>query len=294
MSLHHHTPMQAIDAAQQIDSATKVILSDTAVSNNHCSVPAIRVNHQTIAGEKISAEMQYHPAASQREAMLKAAEALIIGELLRQRAAELSLNICGDNTLASDDDFIEALLAAEVVRPVATDAECAQYYHANAGRFITSPLLELQHILLASAADDDEGRIAGKARAKMLISALQDGADFAVLASEESACPSREMGGSLGQISRGQTVPEFERQVFAAEPGLMLHPLESRYGFHIASIAHKIPGRQLPYEAVKDRIADYLNEKVRAKAIAQYIQTLIARADIEGYQFDPVDSSLMQ
>ena len=53
------------------------------IPTNHNSVHAICVN-----GDKISAEMQYHPAETQREAMLKAAESRIIGELLPQRAAE--------------------------------------------------------------------------------------------------------------------------------------------------------------------------------------------------------------
>jgi peptidyl-prolyl cis-trans isomerase C len=49
----------------------------------------INVNQATITEQHILTEMQYHPADSQRNAMMKAAESLIISELLRQRAAEL-------------------------------------------------------------------------------------------------------------------------------------------------------------------------------------------------------------
>jgi peptidyl-prolyl cis-trans isomerase C len=45
---------------------------------------------------------------------------------------------------------------------------------------------------------------------------------------------------------------------------------------------------------VKERIADYMNEKVRRKAIAQYIHTLISDAEIEGFDFSVSDSPLMQ
>ncbi len=288
MTIQHHSPAQGLH--EQINSALDIIHSDTHIADTHQSVTAIRVNQQQISAEKIAAEVQYHPAPTQREAIFKAAEALIIGELLGQRAAALNLVRPGD----SDDEMLDALLALEVVMPEATDSECAQYYQANMKRFMTSPLLELRHILLAAAPDDDEARIATKLRAQQLITAIESGADFAKLAQQESACPSREMGGNLGQVSRGQTVTEFERHIFAAGPGLLGHPIESRYGIHVVWIERNIPGVQLPYHDAKKRIADYLNERVRTKALAQYIHTLIAQADIEGYKFDVSSSPLMQ
>lgn len=270
------------------------ISSGAVIVSNHQTVPAIRVNQCIISGEKISAEMQYHPADTHRKALLNAAESLIINELLRQRATELQLVVSRNPLNASDNDFIDALLAADITLPKASESECEHYYQHNTSRFFSSPLLEVRHILLASAADDEEGRVAGKDQASALITALKKGADFAVLARSESACPSKDVGGSLGQISKGQTVPEFERQVFSAGPGLMPRPVESRYGFHIVLIDRKIAGVQLPYAVVKEKIADYLNEKVRTKAIAQYIHRLIARADIEGYDFGLSASPLMQ
>ena len=59
---------------------------------------------------------------------------------------------------------------------------------------------------------------------------------FAELARQHSACPSKEQGGALGQISKGQTVPEFERQLFRLPAGLCPQPLESRYGFHLVTV----------------------------------------------------------
>ena len=43
--------------------------------------------------------------------------------------------------------------------------------------------------------------------------------DLAELAQQLSACSSAAQGGNLGQISRGQTVPEFETFLFNLEPG---------------------------------------------------------------------------
>lgn len=254
----------------------------------------IQVNQATINEQHILAEMQYHPAASQREAMIKAAEALIISELLRQRAAALDIHVGDDNAAASDKDFIEALIAQEVPLPTADEQACLQYFTANAQRFMSSPLLELQHILIAAAPEDEAERITAKQDAEALLIKLQLGQDFSQLAQAHSACPSKQEGGDLGVISRGQTVPEFERQLLLLPVGLHHQPLESRYGFHIVKINRITPGQALKFDDVKEKIANYLQERVRHKAIAQYIQQLINNATIKGYDFSVPTSPLMQ
>ncbi|WP_049723444.1 peptidylprolyl isomerase [Gilvimarinus polysaccharolyticus] len=254
----------------------------------------ITVNDVVIDENTISQEVQYHRADSKREAMCKAAESLVIAELFRQRAKALGITVTDDSLESSDEGFIEALIEREVATPEATEEDCKTYFSANPERFLTSPLLEVKHILLAVNKDDDAGRAETKTRADALLEMLKGGADFTTLARRESACPSKETGGSLGQISRGQTVAEFERQVFVADLGLMPRPVETRYGFHLVYIERKIAGEAMPYESVKDKIVEYLTEKVQRKAVAQYIQVLIAEADIKGYDFDVSGSPLLQ
>lgn len=258
----------------------------------------IRVNGIQIPEQKLFAEVQYHPASSRDEALDKATRALIIAELLRQRVAELGLLDAVDDADAIEDvdaieDAIERLLAQEVVTPAASESECARYYEANQQRFVSSLLLELRHILVA-AEQNAADRVAAKDRAEALLARLQAGEDFSALAQTESVCPSKTLGGNLGQISRGQMVPEFERQVFGCDAGLLPRPIETRYGFHLVLIERKESGRQLPYAAVSATIAKYLNEKVRRKATAQYLHTLIANAGIEGYNFDIPSAELLQ
>lgn len=254
----------------------------------------IQVNQTTITEQAILAEMQYHPADSQRSAMMKAAEALIISELLRQRATVLGLPICADDTQTSDEDFIEALLAQEVNLPTAGENECRQYYLTNTQRFTSSPLIELQHILVAADPTNEHARITAKQDAEAIIIKLQLGQDFFQLAQSHSVCPSKTEGGDLGVISRGQTVPEFERQLLLLPVGLHHQPIESRYGFHVVKINRITPGQALVFDDVKIKIAHFLQERVRHKAIAQYIQNLINDSKINGYDFNVPVSPLMQ
>ncbi len=271
----------------------------------------IRVNQTEFDDSAIIKEMQYHPAETHTEAKNKACEALIIGELLKQRAAKLNLrqsetnfeDCCSggacagahEDTPANSESFLDQLLETEVEFPTATDEDCRQYFEANPKKFSTSPLVEASHILLDAAPDDAQARSEANELAIQLIARLQAQPDlFAELAGMHSRCPSAKVGGQLGQLGKGQTVPEFERQVFNCAEGLASAPVESRYGVHVVFIHHREEGRPLPYEMVKQRIADYLNEKVRRKAIAQYIYALIADAEIEGFDFDVSASPLMQ
>ncbi len=246
----------------------------------------IQVNGTEIGESEIGQEMQYHATESQRESMIKASESLIISELLKQEAAAENLDI------DSKDEYVDALINAKVDYPETTEEECKAYYQNNREKFVTPPLLDVRHILIACKKDDDTARSLGREQAEEIIGQLQGNPEsFADLAKHHSMCSSSEVGGSLGQISRGQTVPEFERQIFLCQEGLINAPIESRYGIHVVEITHREDGKQMPYEFVAEKISTYLNEKVRHKAVAQYITTLVDKANIEGFDFKQGDQN---
>lgn len=255
----------------------------------------IRVNDTQIPEDRVYSQMQYHPADSREEAMHQAATTLVIGEVLKDRARALKLNVADEGAEASEDDFIEQLIEREVDYPEASTDECRHYFEANPERFVTSPLLDVRHILIAADPEDQEQRLKALQLAERILSEIaHSDRAFSRLAEQYSACSSSEAGGALGQLGRGQTVPEFERPVFAAPEGLMQHPVETRYGFHVVQIDHRAEGKPLEFDMVHDQIREYLNEKVRRKAISQYLTTLLAEAEIEGIDIDVSKSPLMQ
>ena len=114
------------------------------------------------------------------------------------------------------------------------------------------------------------------------------------MATLHSGCPSREQGGDLGQLSLGQTVPEFERQLLRLPLGLAGQPVESRYGFHIVEVQQRVEGRQLPFSAVRESIREELDGRVWNKAVVQYLETLVGQARIEGIALRAATSPLLQ
>jgi peptidyl-prolyl cis-trans isomerase C len=257
--------------------------------------PIISVNGVPIAPEAMALELQYHPAESRESAVYLAARALVIRELLQQRIAELGLAMDigpGEN---EEEAATRLLLEREISVPQCDEATCLHYFESNRGRFHSAPLLAVRHILLECAPDDAEARQMAHVQAEILLLSLtQEPGSFAELALKYSACPSKAQGGSLGQISKGQTVPELERQLFTLAPGLAEKPLESRYGWHVISIDQRVEGQPLPYEAVAGAIRTQLQQGVWQKALVQYLQTLIGAADIRGLALQGADSPLVQ
>lgn len=276
-------------------AAVEVEVPAQLIASSEQEWPIISVNALPISPQAMAQELQYHPAADREEALFMAARALVIRELLQQRITELGLSLqvgAGEN---EEEAATRLLLEREVQVPECDEATCLHYYDSNRGRFHSAPLLAVRHILLECAPDDAEARSLALVQAEILQQRLaQFPEQFAELALKYSACPSKAQGGELGQISKGQTVPELERQLFTLAPGLADKPLESRYGWHVLSVDQRIEGQQLPYEAVATAIRTQLQQGVWQKAVVQYLQTLIGAADIRGIQLQGADSPLVQ
>ena len=119
--------------------------------------------------------------------------------------------------------------------------------------------------------------------------------NFATIAKDISSCPSAAQGGNLGQITRGSTVPEFENALKKAKKtGLLMQPIESRYGYHIVEINQIIPGEILPLELVKEKIAAWLEASSWSKAVQQYIAILAGKSHITGIDLKSGEGPLVQ
>lgn len=259
--------------------------------------PQISVNSVPISERDIAFEMQYHRADSREQAYSLAARALVVRELLLQQASRAG--IIEDQDIAEpsarDDARIRQLIEQEVKTPAPDEFACRTYYERNPERFKTPPLVEARHILIPAAPKDLAGRRAAQQLADEILEQLNaEPSKFEELARQHSACPSKNQGGNLGQIDKGQTVAEFERQIFALPQGLAARPVETRYGYHIVDLLQKVEGKLLPYPQVSNKIAAYLAERVRHKAVSQYIQILIGSADIRGIDMQGAQSELMQ
>jgi peptidyl-prolyl cis-trans isomerase C len=76
--------------------------------------------------------------------------------------------------------------------------------------------------------------------------------------------------------------------------GLHREPVESRHGVHVVRLDRRIEGRQLPFELVHERIADYLDDAVQHRALQQYVSILAGRAELTGVDLSAARGPLVQ
>jgi peptidyl-prolyl cis-trans isomerase C len=249
----------------------------------------VRVNGIAIPRDVIAREVQHHPSRTPAASWRAAAQALVVRELLLQEARRLAVEAepladADGRRETAEEAAVRALVAQEVYTPSADMATRRRYYEQNRQRFRSPDIYEAAHILFVASKSDAPSYARARAAAEATLAVLREHPEqFADLARAHSACSSASQGGNLGQITAGQTTPEFEQALFALEPGAISPaPVATRYGFHIVRLDRKHVGRELPFELVADRIAEYLEESVQRLALAQYVARLASAARIEG------------
>ncbi|MBP9751190.1 MAG: protein translocase subunit SecD, partial [Candidatus Peribacteraceae bacterium] len=109
------------------------------------------------------------------------------------------------------------------------------------------------------------------ARAQELKTQLDGGANFEDLARAQSDGPSKQSGGALGAISRGDVAPAFEDVAFTAAPSVVSAPIETAFGYHLIRV-NKAPGRA-PDTAGYDLIAIGSGGLLKAQTLLDRLQT---------------------
>lgn len=278
----------------------KMLQVDNQTAQQECASQApdvvefnVTVNEVGISFDDILAEAQHHPAGSHEAALQEAAAALVTRELLLQEAAAVGIEYVPHNNdqgeqETPDESVISRLLDSAVTIPVATEEECLRIYRRQTSRFVSSTLYEVRHILLSPKDNENAGRASTLEQARNLISSIQASPDrFAELAAAYSSCPSRQVNGSVGQVTRAELAPEFGDALAGMEAGSIYpEPVETRFGVHVIALDRIVPGEQLPFDIVKEQIANRLGAVAWTRAISQYIRILADKSTITGLSLD--------
>jgi peptidyl-prolyl cis-trans isomerase C len=103
--------------------------------------------------------------------------------------------------------------------------------------------------------------VATEPAAQVLIVKLQGGADFARLASEQSADDSKVRGGDLGWIALGKLPVDFTNAVQSLKPGqFTAGPVHTPYGWHVIKLLETRPASAPAFDQVKAQLAANLQQ----------------------------------
>jgi len=249
------------------------------------------VNGETIPAELIASEAQNHPAPMGKpgHAWQAAARALAMRVLLLQEARRRDLTPdpqeLNPGQIETPEEALIRQLLQEAVQPQPpSDAELRRVYSASPDRFRAPSLYEAAHILFPARPDDGPGRRTARASAEAVLAQVRlDPHSFARLARDHSACPSRTSGGILGQLTAGDTVPEFDSALaLMPEGSLSETPVETRFGFHIIRLDARARGAVLPFASVEAQLRVAQEKAAWVRDARAFVQGLADGADVTG------------
>lgn len=152
-----------------------------------------------------------------------------------------------------------------------TDEEIQEYYAAHQEDFFNEEQIKVSHILVESEEEAQE-----------IKALLAGGQDFAELAQERSTDPfTKDQGGDLGAVGRGEMVEEFEQAAFALKPGQISDPVKSEYGYHIIKVDEKMEARQGTLEENKDKIREALFQQKMESEYSAWLEEQYDKYQVE-------------
>jgi parvulin-like peptidyl-prolyl isomerase len=160
------------------------------------------------------------------------------------------------------------LISEELFKKVTSNikvskAEISAYYSAHKSQYQQPQSREVRHILVQK-----------KALADKLYAQLKGGANFAALAKRYSKDPGSASNGGKLTVSKGQTVPTFDKAAFTLKKGELSPPVHTQYGYHIIQALSDVkPAQSTPLSKVAASIKQQLEQQRKNEAMTKWVES---------------------
>ena len=118
-------------------------------------------------------------------------------------------------------------------------------------------------------------------KANDIVAAVKGGADFAKTAMTSSESGTKDKGGDLGEVNRGELLPDLDKAVFNAAPGAIIGPIETKSGWHILKVEQRLPSEVPAFESVKDKLRKDVSDETFQRDLKAYLDRLRKDANIQ-------------
>ena len=172
-----------------------------------------------------------------------------------------------------------------------TDADVKVYYDKNKTTYAQAESRDVRHILIAPKAvtdakvlADPKAKAAAEAKALAAAKTLADQVyakvvalgpkgDWAKLAKQYSDDPGSKGSGGKLTISRGQTVPEFDKLSFELKVDGIGKPVKTQFGYHIIqALSATKPKATQPLSQVRETIRQTLLQQKRSEEMTKWVE----------------------
>jgi len=161
-----------------------------------------------------------------------------------------------------------------------TDKELRERYDREKEHYRLPERARLREIVIlkpSNAASVD----AARQRAEQLAAQARANADFSLLATTASESGTKSKGGDLGEVARGELLPDLDKAVFNANSGAVIGPIETKSGWHILKVEQRLPSEVPAFESIKDKIRKDAGEDAWQRDYKAYIERLRKEAFIQ-------------
>jgi parvulin-like peptidyl-prolyl isomerase len=143
-----------------------------------------------------------------------------------------------------------------------SDADIKQYYDTHKTQYVQPESREVRHILVTK-----------KALADSLYQQLKSGGNFAKLAKQYSKDPGSAANGGKLTVSKGQTVPQFDKTAFSLKTNAISQPVHTQYGYHIIQALSAIkPATTTTLSQVRASIRQQLEQQKKNDEITKWLE----------------------
>lgn len=180
------------------------------------------------------------------------------------------------DTILSNKLFARELRGREDM----TDKELRERYDREKERYRLPERAHLREIVILRP-DNPAQVAAARQHAEDLAKQAGNGADFALLAKTASEAPTKDKGGDLGEVARGELLPELDKAVFNATSGQVLGPIEAKTAWHILKVEQRLPSEVPAFETLKERLRKDVSDETWQRDYKAYIERLRKDAFIQ-------------
>jgi len=244
----------------------------------------VKINDVSISQEEFHQELERQPIEGKMKLLNEKGlkdfleNYVITREILFQEAKKKGF-IKKKEILSKVEDFKRAMvidaLLEEVLRGKieVTEEEVQRYYKGNETLFREPLEVKIRHIVVNS-----------EPILKEILMKLSKGEPFDKLASTYNIDMTREDGGNLGYIRRGQLAPsfaQFEEAAFSLKKkGEVSEVVRTPYGYHIIRMEDMRGTALRPINQVKEKISVYLQTRKKQEAYLHYVKEAKSKAKI--------------
>jgi len=170
-----------------------------------------------------------------------------------------------------------------------TEEEARQYYLMHKNEFVEPATVTLREILIEVptvskggqptinvAAQNEAEEKAGALRARVLA-----GEDFAKVAAEASASPSKANGGLIGPINLAEVSVSVQDMIAKMKPGDISTPIRTSRGVQVLKLETIKPSAAQPFESVRDLVADKVHDARQLTEVRKFMSKVRGQALIE-------------